>query len=312
MPASAPISVVIPARNAARTIAATLGSLASERDLLCEIILVDDLSSDGTAERALTAAREFDLPLRVVAASAGDPGAARNIGLEASRGAWLYFIDADDLHVPGGLRALLAVAGRRAGTGLVTGAHRRHVDGRPRRWKWPAWLGASAARNARRYLTAAIRSFPIGSVIVARPAIGAHRFPEGIAYDEDTLFWTAVLTGAKAARSCRSTMTYNVVTRRSDDRFTLSPVGDYLRWRRAMRPLAALGLSSDALKRRAGVVALKIARVHYARADYPTARRFLAVARAAPKSPRDAWRCLRYRLKVAIATRRRFGGSGRR
>ncbi|MBZ9988103.1 glycosyltransferase [Mesorhizobium sp. BH1-1-5] len=54
----------------------------------------------------------------------------------------------------------------------------------------------------------------------------------------------------------------------------------------------------------ADAVALKIARVHYARGDLETAAKFLAVAEAAPKASADIWRCLRYRLK--IGARRRF------
>ncbi len=54
-----------------------------------------------------------------------------------------------------------------------------------------------------------------------------------------------------------------------------------------------------------GVVALKIARVHYARAATWTSRRASwRWPRAAPKRRSDAWRCLRYRLK--INSRRRF------
>jgi len=50
------VSVVIPAHNAAATIAATLASLRSEADLIGEVLLVDDSSSDGTAAVARDAA----------------------------------------------------------------------------------------------------------------------------------------------------------------------------------------------------------------------------------------------------------------
>jgi hypothetical protein len=75
----------------------------------------------------------------------------------------------------------------------------------------------------------------------------------------------------------------------------------------ALRQLAGCGISTSSLKAREGLVALKIARVHYARRDIDTAARFLAVAEAAPKVPSDIWRCMRYRLKIAF--RRRFPAS---
>ena len=43
------VSVVIPAHNAAATIADTLASLRSEAEVIGEVLLVDDSSSDGTA-----------------------------------------------------------------------------------------------------------------------------------------------------------------------------------------------------------------------------------------------------------------------
>ena len=52
------------------------------------------------------------------------------------------------------------------------------------------------------------------------------------------------------------------------------------------------------------LVALKIARVHYSRGDFDMAARFLGVAEAAPRAGADIWRCMRYRLKIAL--RRRF------
>ena len=54
---------------------------------------------------------------------------------------------------------------------------------------------------------------------------------------------------------------------------------------------------------RQGLVALKIARVHYMRGDFDMAARFLTVAEAAPRAGLDVWRCMRYRLKI---TRRRW------
>jgi hypothetical protein len=112
-----------------------------------------------------------------------------------------------------------------------------------------------------------------------------------------------MLMGGSAVTIDRDVMIYHVSTQRADERFAKQPAREYLRWRRSVCGLTAYGLSRSAQQRRAGIVALKIMRVHYARSDYEEAARFLIVARAAPKSLRDAWRCLRYRLKVALALR---------
>ena len=143
----------------------------------------------------------------------------------------------------------------------------------------------------------------IGSALVARRAIGDIRFPAGLGYDEDTLFWARVLSEASPIRMARPVMVYVVSTERSDDRFTFKPAERFLKWRRELRGLADCGIPKSAIKRREGLVALKIARVHYARGDLATAARFLAIAAAAPKSPADAWRCMRYRFKIAAQQR---------
>ena len=77
-----PISVIIAAKDAATTLPATLRSLSADRDLIAEILLIDDGSADATAATAGEVARDGDLPLEVVRASGGNAGAARNVGLD--------------------------------------------------------------------------------------------------------------------------------------------------------------------------------------------------------------------------------------
>jgi glycosyltransferase involved in cell wall biosynthesis len=85
------ISVVIPAYNAASTIRECLEAVTNQtlpRDQF-EVIVVDDGSRDQTA--AIAGA----LGARVLAVSHGGPAAARNRGVEAARGDYILFTDAD-------------------------------------------------------------------------------------------------------------------------------------------------------------------------------------------------------------------------
>ncbi len=141
-------------------------------------------------------------------------------------------------------------------------------------------------------------------MLASRIAIGDTRFPVGLAYDEDTLFWARLMSKASLAMISQPVMIYEVSPERSDNRFTIKAVRRFLDWRRELRTLTDCGIPKSALKTREGLVALKIARVHYARGDLETAARFLAVAAAAPKARSEAWRCLRYQFK--LAARRRF------
>ena len=103
------ISVVIPALNAAGSIGEAIASLRSERDLIEEILVIDDGSVDDTARVAMQAGRDNELPVLVRTVRNRGPGAARNMGLDLSSAPWVYFLDADDIHLTGGLRNLAAL-----------------------------------------------------------------------------------------------------------------------------------------------------------------------------------------------------------
>ncbi|MER9329630.1 glycosyltransferase family 2 protein [Mesorhizobium sp. M0152] len=297
------VSVVIPAHNAAATIATTLASLGSEAGVIGEVLLVDDASTDRTADAARQAAARLSLPLRVLPAKCRDAGGARNVALAQAIHPWVYLIDGDDLHLQGGLRALLRRAESQPAADMIVGAYRRRVDGQDRKIKVPNGYQAGCLANASAYVTGDIRSVAVGSVLASRRLIGQTRFPVGLAYDEDTLFWAQLMSKASMAMIEQPVMVYEVSPERSDDRFAINPVRRFLEWRKELRTLAACNIPISALKAREGLVALKIARVHYARGDLDTAARFLAVATAAPKRRSEAWRCLRYRLKLAVRRR---------
>lgn len=93
-------SVVIPAYNAAATIARTLNSVLAQTCPAHEIIVVDDGSSDNTAE---VVAVYGDLVTYLWQKNAG-PSSARNRGVEAASGDWIAFLDADDWYYPGRLQ----------------------------------------------------------------------------------------------------------------------------------------------------------------------------------------------------------------
>ena len=90
------ISVVIPAYNASRFIAATLESVLSQSLPADEILVVDDGSTDDTA----AIAENFGPPVRVFRRPNSRQGASRNFGAQQAAGEWIAFIDADDLWEP--------------------------------------------------------------------------------------------------------------------------------------------------------------------------------------------------------------------
>lgn len=114
------LTVLIPSWNAEGSIARALDSVLEERSVPLECIVVDDGSTDRTADVvAAVAARDARVVLVRLPENAGVSN-ARNVGLERARGEWLTLLDADDRFLPGGL-GTLARAARQNDTGAVIG-----------------------------------------------------------------------------------------------------------------------------------------------------------------------------------------------
>lgn len=109
----AQVSVVIPAYNAARHLAATLDSVLAQRGPALELLVVDDCSTDGTA-RLVAARAQRDDRVRYLCtpANCGGPAGPRNLGIANARASWIALCDADDLWHPQKLQRQLATAER--------------------------------------------------------------------------------------------------------------------------------------------------------------------------------------------------------
>lgn len=290
------VSVIIPSHNAAATIGATLSSLASERSFIHELIVVDDASVDGTALIAQNCAAQLGLPLVLLSTDCRDAGGARNHALDHATGRWIYFLDADDLHEEGGLRALLAAAEMPDQPELVIGAYYCKRPDRERQF----YSHNPQRISAEDYLAGRSVVIVVGSGLIARTALCGLRFPDRLAYDEDTLFWAALLATCRTAIVDTPTMTYNISFERSDERLIRDSKGSYERWRRSLLALEARGVRRIALARREAFMAIKIARIHMRQREHALARHFLAIAQKTPKTRADAYRWMKFRIKLAF------------
>jgi glycosyltransferase involved in cell wall biosynthesis len=99
------VSVVVPTYNRAHTLGASLESLLTQEGVDPEVIVVDDGSTDGTADML---ARVRDPRVRVVVGTHAGIAAARNAGIAAARAPVIAFHDSDDLALPGRLAVPLA------------------------------------------------------------------------------------------------------------------------------------------------------------------------------------------------------------
>lgn len=102
------VSVIIPTYNRRELVARAVLSVLEQTRQPDELLVVDDGSSDGTAE---SLRRQFGSGVRVIETPQRGVAAARNTGVRASGGEWLAFLDSDDRWLPEKLAVQLAWLG---------------------------------------------------------------------------------------------------------------------------------------------------------------------------------------------------------
>jgi glycosyltransferase involved in cell wall biosynthesis len=114
------VSVVVPTHNRSQLLALTLGSVLRQREVDLEVIVVDDGSSDDTAD---VVAGLGDARIRVVRHDTPQGvAAARNRGIAEAAGRWVAFLDDDDLWAPDKLARQLQAAHQSGRDWVYTGA----------------------------------------------------------------------------------------------------------------------------------------------------------------------------------------------
>ncbi|MEX0878612.1 MAG: glycosyltransferase family 2 protein [Thermoanaerobaculia bacterium] len=176
-------SIVIPCRNAEATVRDAVASAMRQTEPATEVVVVDDASTDGSAEAARQAGARVDRN-----AARRNAGGARNAGMDATEGELVAFLDADAIAPSDWLaRARRALES----DGRIVGVGGRIVNGRPGRYgeldyylNHSEWIGAGGPAEK--------RNIPTMAIVYRRAAIGPVRFPESNT-GEDTAFALAVL-----------------------------------------------------------------------------------------------------------------------
>jgi glycosyltransferase EpsJ len=90
------ISVIIPIYNVEKYLSKCIDSVLNQSYAHCEIILVDDGSTDRSGEIADQYKSMFPEKITVVHQENGGLGSARNTGLKRATGKYVLFLDSDD------------------------------------------------------------------------------------------------------------------------------------------------------------------------------------------------------------------------
>ncbi len=115
------VSILTPAFNVGRFVDQTVASAQAQTFADWELIVVDDGSTDDTGARVESAARR-DPRIRLVSPGRNQGiAASRNLGIDAARGRFLAFLDADDLWDTDKLERQLQFMNERSATLSFTG-----------------------------------------------------------------------------------------------------------------------------------------------------------------------------------------------
>ena len=129
------VSAIIPVFNGERYLARAVESILAQSYRPLEILVVDDGSTDRSAE----VARRFGPAIRYIYQANAGAGAARNRGIALSTGAFVAFLDQDDLWAPDKLACQLDVLRAEASVGLVFGLVKQFYS--------PEWEGRRPASH---------------------------------------------------------------------------------------------------------------------------------------------------------------------
>ena len=191
------VSIIIPVYNTEAYLRDCVQSALAQSYPHFELILIDDGSEDGSASLCASLCGE-DRRIRFLPRPHMGVSTARNAGMEAAGGKYLFFLDSDDTMHPLLLEALVHLC-EGTGAALATEVY-RHVkaaeardimdsrrDGDDRSWEYTYMDNGEALRQFSSFENG-YNFHGIGGKLVRRDAAGELRFRERMGNSEDTLF----------------------------------------------------------------------------------------------------------------------------
>ncbi|MGE4544862.1 MAG: glycosyltransferase family 2 protein [Pedobacter sp.] len=198
------ISFIIPTYNYGHYITNCLDSILEQERNDCEIIVVDDGSTDNTRSIIGDYARnQADGRIRYLYQVNKGPSAARNVGATQARGKYVWFVDSDDRLVAGALDHVHAAIETFGNPAFIFGSH-VYVNEKGRKTtRFASDIGVDRNENFTKFIRKKVSGISIGSLIVRQDVFGTLRFPEGIHNNEDNIFFGHLLA-TRQGGSCRS------------------------------------------------------------------------------------------------------------
>lgn len=199
------VSIIMAAYNAEPYIEQAMASALGQSHTEIELIVVNDGSTDGTAERI---ARCADPRVKVINQSNQGIGMARNAALRSARGSFICFLDADDVMPPDSVAARLQVLLNDPGLSFADGTV-VHYDARLERVlkvHTPAFTGEPLQLLARFDPSC----FFGNTWLIRWDPSWSYRFERDISHVEDLLFYLTIADGRRYSFTTEPVLHYRV------------------------------------------------------------------------------------------------------
>lgn len=290
------VSVLIPAYNAAECVSTAIRSALAQTAPPAEVIVVDDGSTDRTADTVAA----FGKQVRLRRQKNAGPAAARNHAAREATGEWLALLDADDAWLPEKLERQLAYADDPS-VGVI------HCWGPPGGGPAPEQITLESLWEKNCIVNS--------SVLVRRTAfqeVGGFDEDRGLISVEDYNLWLRLLSAGWQVATCpRQLHAYTPAPGNLSGQFERFARAELLNLEK-LTPL--LGLNAEAVRRKRLAIHDDYGRHLFHYRQLGAARGWLSRAlRASPSPARLAWWLATFAPPAALDfRRRRLGGASTR
>ena len=189
------VSFIIPAYNAQRYLEYTLHTIVMQEGQDYEIIVVNDGSTDRTEAIVLEFAQRHSC-IRLISSENRGVSHARNLGIEAARGKYLAFVDADDGLCAGAYSHDMELLLRDCSYDMISFSYICSDDKMARGRLIPERNGVLYSADPGFHSAATRKGFY--SYLYHRDLVRSHGFFTGIRYGEDTVFCYLAARQAKS------------------------------------------------------------------------------------------------------------------
>lgn len=213
------VSAIVPTYNRAALLPRALASIANQTHSDIEVLVVDDGSTDATAQVVAQIAATFPHPVHYFRKSNGGCASARNAGLRRATGDCVAFLDSDDQWLPDALAQLAAELQRSGADFVYSPAIEMRADG-SETLNRPVAAGEPARLAALHFEVSNLRN---GSALLHCRVIDAvGDFDETLGHNEDSDFMQRVAIQCKGAYVDRpSVRVFHHVGRKSANRLAV-------------------------------------------------------------------------------------------